>query len=74
VAAAVVARIHNAFAFPALADFDGPGHALNFFALYEGRLPDPASWSGFHPPLAYALGAALWHLLPDAIPVHAALR
>jgi hypothetical protein len=74
VAAAIVARIHNAFAFPALADFDGPGHALNYLALYEGRLPDPASWSGFHPPLAYALGAAVWHLLPDAVPVHAALR
>jgi hypothetical protein len=72
--AALVARIHNAFAFPPLHDYDGPGHALNVFALYEGRLPDPQSWSGFHPPLAYALGAALWHVLPAGVPVHAALR
>jgi hypothetical protein len=47
--AALVARVHNAFAFPALHDFDGPGHALNVFAFYEGRRPDPLSWSGFHP-------------------------
>lgn len=72
--AALVARIHNAFAFPPLHDYDGAGHALNVFALYEGRLPDPQSWSGFHPPLAYALGAAIWHGLPDGVPVHAALR
>jgi hypothetical protein len=74
VAAAAIARVHNAFAFPSLHDYDGPGHALNVFALYEGRLPDPRSWSGFHPPLAYAIGAALWHVLPSGVPVHAALR
>lgn len=71
---ALIARIHNAFAFPPLHDYDGAGHAMNVFALYEGRLPDPQSWSGFHPPLAYALGAALWHLLPAGVPVHSALR
>jgi hypothetical protein len=71
---AVIERIHNAFAFPPLHDYDGPGHALNVFALYEGRVPDPQSWSGFHPPLAYALGAALWHVLPSGVPVHSALR
>lgn len=74
VGAAAAARIHNAFAFPPLEDFDGPGHALNAFALYQGRLPDPSSWSGFHPPLYPALAAALWHGLPEAVPVHAALR
>jgi 4-amino-4-deoxy-L-arabinose transferase-like glycosyltransferase len=73
-ALAVAARVHNAFAFPPLADFDGPGHALNVFALYEGHLPSRHSWSGFHPPLSYAVGAALWRALPEAIPVHAALR
>ena len=72
--AAIATRIHNAFAFPALADFDGPGHALNVLALYEGRVPDPQTWSGFHPPLYYALAAALWHALPASVPVHAALR
>lgn len=74
VVGAAVARIHNAFAFPPLRDFDGPAHALSVFALYEGRLPDPASWAGFHPPAFYALGAALWHVLPESVPVHAGLR
>ncbi len=72
--AAVVARIHNAFAYPPLFDFDGPGHALGAFAFYEGRLPHPRSWSGFHPPLYYALGALVWRILPESIPVHAGLR
>lgn len=74
VAAAAAARVHNAFAFPPLHDFDGAGHALNVFRLYQGRLPDPATWSGFHPPLFHAAGAALWSLLPAAVPVHAGLR
>lgn len=74
VAAAAAARVHNAFAFPALHDFDGPGHALNAFALYRGRLPDPGSWSGFHPPLYYAAAAASWRALPESVPLHAALR
>jgi hypothetical protein len=74
VSLACVARLHDAFAFPPLRDFDGPAHALSAFALYEGRLPDPRTWAGFHPPLSYALGAALWHVLPESVPVHAALR
>lgn len=74
IVAAAVARIHNAFVFPPLQDFDGAGHAINTFALFEGRLPSRASWSGFHPPLAYAAGAALWRVLPESVPVHAALR
>ena len=73
-ALACVARFHDAFAFPPLRDFDGPAHALSVFSLYEGRLPDPHTWAGFHPPLYYALGAALWHVLPASVPVHAALR
>ncbi len=73
-AAALAARAWSAFAYPALRDFDGAGHALNTFALYSGRLPDPRSWSGFHPPLAYLLGAALWQLAPEWLPVHVLLR
>lgn len=69
-----IARVHDAFAYPALRDFDGAGHALDTYALYRGELPDPRSWSGFHPPLAYAAGAAAWHLLPAALPVHVQLR
>lgn len=74
VCAAFVARIHNAVAYPPLLDFDAAPHALNVFAFYEGRLPDPKSWAGFHPPLYFAFGALLWRILPDAIPVHVALR
>lgn len=70
----MAARFHNAFAYPPLRDFDGAGHALNAFALHGGELPDPLSWSGFHPPLAYAVGAGLWRLLPESVPVHASLR
>jgi 4-amino-4-deoxy-L-arabinose transferase-like glycosyltransferase len=71
---AIAGRIHNAFAFPPLRDYDGAGHALNAFAFFRGALPDPRSWSGFHPPLSYALGGGLWRLLPDGVPVHASLR
>lgn len=68
------AQLSNAFLLPALADYDAPGHALNAFALYSGRLPDPHTWSGFHPPLYYALGAALWRLTEGWLPAQAALR
>jgi hypothetical protein len=71
---AAAARISNAFLLRPLKDYDAPGHALNAFALYEGHLPDPLSWSGFHPPLYYAVGAVIWHLLPESFPVHVALR
>lgn len=74
VGAGAVARVHNAFAYPPLQDFDAAPHAQYVFALYAGHLPDPRTWAGFHPPLYYAIGAALWHLLPEAVPVHAALR
>jgi 4-amino-4-deoxy-L-arabinose transferase-like glycosyltransferase len=71
---AIAGRIHNAFAYPPLRDYDGAGHALNAFAFFRGVLPDPRSWSGFHPPLSYALGGGLWRWLPDDVPVHALLR
>src|SRR3990172_10987715 len=72
--AALAARLHNAFAYPPLADYDAQGHALNAYALFEGTLPHPRSWSGIHPPAYYAVGALLWRALPDSIPVHATLR
>jgi hypothetical protein len=59
---------------PPLYDFDAAGHALAAFALFEGRLPDPREWGGFHPPVAYAAAAALWHALPPWIPVHVQMR
>ena len=71
---AVATRVHDVVAFPALHDFDAPGHALNVVDLFEGHLPNPRSWSGGQPPLYYGIGAALWALLPDAVPVHVTLR
>ncbi len=73
-AVGLATRVHNAFWYNALSDFDGPGHALNVVALHEGRLPDPSWWAGFHPPLYHAVGAALWALLPESVPVHVTLR
>ena len=74
IAAAVAGRIHNAVAFPPLRDFDGAAHALYVFSLHQGALPDWRTWAGFHPPLYYAVGAALWSVLPESIPVHTGLR
>jgi hypothetical protein len=73
-AAAIAGRIHNAVAFPPLLDFDGAAHALYVFSLREGALPDWKTWAGFHPPLYYAVGAALWSVLPESVPVHTGLR
>jgi len=71
---AVQVRFHDMIAFPALHDFDGPGHALNVVELFEGHLPNLRSWSGSQPPLYHAVGAALWAVLPAWVPVHVTLR
>ncbi len=71
---ALGSRIHSAFVWEPLADFDGYGHAANVLAFHVGRFPDPASWSGFHPPLYFALGAWVWDLVPRGLPVHVLLR
>ncbi len=71
---AVCLRIYNAGAYPPLADWDAAGHAVNIVDLLEGNWPNPRSWSGSHPPLYHGLGAALWVLLPEAVPIHVALR
>jgi hypothetical protein len=70
---AIAIRIHNALALAPLQDPDAAGHALNVFALHSGRLPDPTSWSGFHPPLYAALCALLWEPLSN-VPVHIVMR
>jgi hypothetical protein len=71
---AAVCRVHDLSAYPALREFDGPGHAANVVALERGQLPDPAGWGGFHPPLYPALGALVWRVLPESVPVHVGLR
>lgn len=73
-AASLSTRVHDLTAFAPLHDFDGPGHAANVLALERGELPDPTSWGGFHPPLYYAIGAAVWWALPERLPVHVGLR
>ena len=70
----VALRVHGAFAIQPMRGFDAPGHLLNAGALYVGELPDPASWSGFHPPLYYAAVAALWHIQPASLPLHVGAR
>jgi hypothetical protein len=71
---AVVARVHNVVAYPAIYDWDASAHAVNVVDVREGRLPNTRSWAGSHPPLYYAVGAALWAVLPESVPVHVALR
>jgi len=71
---AVVTRVHDVGAFPAMHDWDGAGHAVNVIALREGHWPDLHTWSGSHPPLYYLIGALLWVVLPDALPVHVTMR
>ncbi len=74
VLAGIAGRVHNAIYFDSLLEPDGNGHALHVLAWYEGRLPDPRAWAGFHPPFYYLLGAGIWHLLPESVPVHMTLR
>ncbi|MCP5042611.1 MAG: hypothetical protein GY944_16420, partial [bacterium] len=57
VLAGIAGRVHNSIYFDSLLEPDGNGHALHVLAWYEGRLPDPRAWAGFHPPFYYLLGA-----------------
>ena len=71
---AVATRMHDVATWPAIRDWDASGHAVDVVDLLEGHLPDPRSWCGSHPPLYYAIGALLWQVLPESVPVHAMLR
>jgi 4-amino-4-deoxy-L-arabinose transferase-like glycosyltransferase len=74
-ALSALVRLHGAWIAPPLSGFDGPFHAANIgVILFEGRLPLPnEGWATFHPPFYYAVSAALWALLPDALSSHAVL-
>jgi hypothetical protein len=66
VAAAIAAQYAwNAWTVTPLTGYDAPGHADYMFTiLKEGRLPQPyQGWSTFHPPVYYAIGAAVWRAL-----------
>ncbi len=69
-----VLRLSNVFRFAPLRDYDGPGHLINIVALYDGKLPEPSSWSGFHPPLYHAAAALAWHVAGDTLPSHVVFR
>ncbi|HJQ83703.1 MAG TPA: glycosyltransferase family 39 protein [Candidatus Binatia bacterium] len=71
---ALVARIHDVAAYPAIYDYDAGGHAVYVVDLLELHLPNVRSWCGSHPPLYHAIGALLCALLPESIPVHVMLR
>lgn len=64
-AVALAARLHNAWAAPVLAGYDAFGHFVHvWFVAETGRFPMPThGWSFFHPPLYYALMAAVWNAL-----------
>ena len=64
-AVGAVVRLWNAFRFPVLASYDGFAHFTYVWYLAATRhVPLPtAGWEFFHPPLYYALMAALWHAL-----------
>ncbi len=66
--------LYNVVVWPAIHDWDASGHAVNVIDLHEGHYPNPHSWCGSHPPLYYLVGAALWRLLPEGMPVHVSLR
>lgn len=70
-ALAFAARLHNAWSSPVLAGYDAFGHFVHvWFVAEAGRLPLPThGWSFFHPPLYYALMAAIWHALDALDPV-----
>lgn len=70
---AAVLRVHNAWVAPPLSGFDGPYHGAYIGAIvWEGRFQLP-HWFSNHPPLYYAVSAALWKLLPSELGAHGVL-
>jgi len=70
---AALLRFHNAWVAPPLSGFDGPYHGGYIGAIvWEGRFQPPHAFTN-HPPLYYAVSAALWKLLPDALSAHSVL-
>lgn len=61
-AVAAAVRINNAFLYPGIRGYDGFAHFVYVWFLSEtGRVPlATTGWSFFHPPLYYALMAAMW--------------
>lgn len=64
-------RVHNALTFPVLGSYDAFGHFTYVWYVGETwRVPLPTSgWEFFHPPLYYAVMAAIWTGLAGTDPV-----
>lgn len=67
---AVLIRLNNAIRYPSLNGYDSFGHLTYiFYLLKTGEIPHAhQGWSFFHPPLYYALAAALWTPLQQVDP------
>jgi tetratricopeptide (TPR) repeat protein len=70
VGVAVAMRINNGLRYPALHGYDGFGHVTYIWYLLKNRQIPLAheGWEHFHPPLYYALCAAIWSLLASIEP------
>ena len=68
--AAVLVRMNNAVRYPSLHGFDAFGHVTYIWhLLFTHSVPLPSDgWGRFHPPLFYALSAAIWSLLRSLEP------
>jgi tetratricopeptide (TPR) repeat protein len=67
---AVLMRLNNAVRFPSLTGYDSFGHLTYiWYLLKTGSVPfADQGWSFFHPPLYYALAAAIWKPLQAVDP------
>ena len=66
----VLMRVNNALRYPSLHGYDGYAHVTYVWHLIRsGDLPLPnEGWGRFHPPLYYAICAAIWSGLRDLPP------
>ncbi|MEZ4217400.1 MAG: glycosyltransferase family 39 protein [Myxococcota bacterium] len=72
-AVAALLRLHDAWSAPPLSGFDGPYHAAYLGAIvWDGRFPLPRGFTN-HPPLYYAVAAAVWKLVAPVAGTHGQL-
>ena len=66
----VLIRLNNGIRFPSLHGYDSFGHVTYiFYLLKTGQVPfADQGWSFFHPPLYYAIAAAIWTALHQVEP------
>ncbi len=68
---AVALRVHNSIAYPVPRGYDSFGHVMYiWYLLKTGRIPlANEGWSFFHPPLFFAIAAAMWRVLRHVDPI-----